>query len=190
MDPGLVEEIKGRLGLVIGDEWKLVKILGLGASAAVYRAVNRQRRRVAVKVMHHRFLHSTIVKQRFFREHHILSQLAHPNVLKIFTTSEADEEECYIVMELLEGDTLAKMMSTLESPMSPEEVFTYMDPVLEVLKVCHDAGIIHRDLKPANIFLTDEGVIKLLDFGVARFHEDGVHPVSYTHLTLPTTPYV
>ena len=175
MDPGLVEEIKGRLGLVIGDEWKLVKILGLGASAAVYRAVNRQRRRVAVKVMHHRFLHSTIVKQRFFREHHILSQLAHPNVLKIFTTSEADEEECYIVMELLEGDTLAKMMSTLESPMSPEEVFTYMDPVLEVLKVCHDAGIIHRDLKPANIFLTDEGVIKLLDFGVARFHEDGVH---------------
>ena len=113
MDPTLVAEIKGRIGLVIGDEWKLVKILGLGASAAVYRAVNRRRQRVAVKVLHHRFLHSKVVRRRFFREQQILSRLDHPNVLKIFGTSSDTEDECYIVMELLEGRTLAKIMNDI-----------------------------------------------------------------------------
>ncbi len=174
MNPEIIQELKGRLGTVIGGRWKLVKILGLGASAGVYRGVDEEGWRVAVKVMHSKFLRSRIVRERFLREQSILDQVQHRHTLRIYETAETLDGLPYIVMELLEGQTLARIMSKRgEVPLELERVVNYMLPVLEALELCHGKQILHRDLKPANIFLTQEGVIKLLDFGVARFHQDG-----------------
>lgn len=174
MEPALIAELKGRLGTIIGGRWKLVKVLGLGASAAVYRAVDREGWRVAVKVMHSKYLQSKVVRQRFLREQQILDQIRHPHTLRIFETKQPEGSVPFIVMELLEGHTLARIMNKRgEVPLEYERVVDYMLPVLDVLEFCHTKHIIHRDLKPANIFLTNEQVIKLLDFGVARYKQDG-----------------
>jgi tRNA A-37 threonylcarbamoyl transferase component Bud32 len=176
MDPQLIAELKGRLGTTIGGRWQLVKLLGLGASAAVYRAVDREGWRVAVKIMHSKFLHSEIVQQRFFREQQILDQIQHENTLRIFETDRTPTGIPFIVMELLEGVTLARLMHKRgEVPLELERVIEFTIPVLRALEVCHAKKIIHRDLKPANVFVTRERVVKLLDFGVARYHQDGVH---------------
>lgn len=174
MDPQIIEELKGRLGTVVGGRWKLVKILGLGASAGVYRGVDEEGWRVAVKVMHSKFLRSRIVRERFMREQSILDQVQHRHTLRIYETNETLDGLPYIVMELLEGQTLARIMNKRgEVPLELDRVVAYMLPVLEALQLCHSKDILHRDLKPANIFLTQEGVIKLLDFGVAKYHQDG-----------------
>ena len=174
MDPQIIEELKGRLGTVVGGRWKLVKILGLGASAGVYRGVDEEGWRVAVKVMHSKFLRSRIVRERFMREQSILDQVQHRHTLRIYETNETLDGLPYIVMELLEGQTLARIMNKRgEVPLELDRVVAYMLPVLEALELCHSKDILHRDLKPANIFLTQEGVIKLLDFGVAKYHQDG-----------------
>lgn len=176
MDPQLIAELKGRLGTTIGGRWQLVKLLGLGASAAVYRAVDQEGWRVAVKIMHSKFLRSEIVQQRFFREQQILDQIQHENTLRIFETSRTPEGIPFIVMELLEGVTLARLMHKRgEVPLELERVIEFSIPVLRALEMCHAKAIIHRDLKPANVFVTRERVVKLLDFGVARYHKDGVH---------------
>ena len=175
MDPSLLAELKGRLGRVIGERWKLVKLLGLGASAAVYRGVDGEGWRVAVKIMHSKHQRSEIIRKRFWREQHILDQIQHPHTLRVFETAETSRGIPYIVMELLEGTTLARIMAKRgEVPLELERVVEYMLPVLEALELCHERGIIHRDLKPANVFLTQDGVIKLLDFGVARWSGDGM----------------
>lgn len=174
MEQMLLEEIKSRLGTRVG-RWTLNKVLGLGASAAVYRGHSDQTANVAIKILHSKYIHSAIVRKRFLREQEILQQIKHPNVLQIFSTDVTPQDEPYIVMELLVGMTLDKIMRKRKKPFSISEVYESIRPVLEVLITCHDRDIIHRDLKPANIFLTREKTIKLLDFGVARFHDDGVH---------------
>ena len=174
IDSHVIEELKGRLGQVIGERWRLVEILGVGASAGVYRAEDERGWCVAVKVMHSRFLGSRIIRQRFLREQTILDQVQHPHTLRVYETSQTEEGLPYIVMELLRGQTLARIMSKRGGvPLELERVAEYAAALLDALALCHGKAILHRDVKPANIFLTHEGVIKLLDFGVARYHQDG-----------------
>jgi tRNA A-37 threonylcarbamoyl transferase component Bud32 len=187
----LRQEIKGRLGKIIGERWRLVRYIGVGASAAVYQGEDVQRAEpVAVKILHSRFVNSRIVRQRFVREQQIMDQIRHTNVLRIDCTGVTDADEPFMVMELLEGATLEKIMKRSPQGLPPLEVASHMEHVLEALAFCHSKGVIHRDLKPANIFLTKKNVIKLLDFGVARFHMDGLQQLTRDGTALGTPAFM
>ena len=131
----------------------------------VYRARDtRLKRDVALKVLPEAFAADPERMARFQREAELLASLNHPNIAHIYGV-----EDRALVMELVEGPTLA-------SPLPLETALDYARQIAEALEYAHEKGIIHRDLKPANVKVTGEGVVKLLDFGLAKAVEDPLHP--------------
>jgi serine/threonine protein kinase len=132
----------------------------------VYRAQDTQTGRlVALKVLAERFLQNMEVVARFEREVRAASMLQHPNICTTFDSGRY-ERRPYMAMELLNGKTLDERMKNIRLP--AKHALTIAIPVASALEAAHNAGIIHRDIKPANIFLTSEGVVKVLDFGLAK----------------------
>jgi serine/threonine protein kinase/Tol biopolymer transport system component len=139
--------------------------LGAGGMGEVYRARDtRLDRQVAVKVLAGRFSSSPELKQRMEREARLISSLNHPHICQLYDIGSQDGTD-YLVMELLEGETVAERIRKGALPLN--EVLKVGAEVADALQVAHRAGIVHRDLKPANIMLTKSGA-KLMDFGLAK----------------------
>ena len=137
--------------------YKLGAKLGEGGMGAVYRATDtRLNREVAIKVLPEAFAQDAARMQRFEREAQVLASLNHPNIAAIYGI-----EQGAIVMELVEG-------ADLRGPVPLETALDYARQIAAGLEAAHEKGIVHRDLKPANIKVTAEGVVKLLDFGLAK----------------------
>jgi serine/threonine protein kinase len=175
---------------VIGDHWTLERVLGTGATATVYAARNPSGARAAVKILNPEMRGRPEVRERFLREREAASSINHPGVVQVVQQASIEAGEAYLVMELLEGQTLAERAQRSGPPPLPE-LLGLVDQVLDVLAVAHDAGVVHRDLKPANLFVTEQGQVKLLDFGVARLVEPGAQSTT-TRLgvTLGTSAYM
>ena len=140
--------------------------LGEGAMGEVYRARDaRLNREVALKVLPEAFASDDDRLMRFAREAQVLASLNHPNVASIYDLEEHDGKQI-LVMELVEGETLADRL--LAGPPPLAEALRMALQIAEALRAAHRKGIIHRDLKPANIKITPEGVVKVLDFGLAK----------------------
>src|SRR6202521_2013025 len=140
--------------------YEIVAPIGAGGMGEVYRARDtRLNRSVAVKILPAEFAQNAQLRTRFEREAKTISQLSHPNICTLF-----DVGENYLVMELLEGQTLADRLS--RGPLPFDEVLKFGIQIAEALGRAHRAGIVHRDLKPGNVMLTKSGA-KLLDFGLA-----------------------
>jgi serine/threonine protein kinase len=156
----------------IGDRYQLEELIGEGGMARVWRAKDLTlERRVAVKFL---FLREgrqrATMLERFLREAQIAAAIRHPNVVGILDFGTTDEERPFMVMELLEGESLEERL-VREPPLTLEELVSIASGALLGLAAVHKAGIVHRDLKPDNIFLVrgDDGLVpKLLDFGVSR----------------------
>src|SRR5690606_4063897 len=104
------------------------------------------------------------VRERFLREGSVPNQIGHPGVVRIEQFGQTDQHEAYLVMELLEGESLASRIDRVGAlPLG--DLLSYLDQVLDVLAAAHDKKVIHRDLKPDNLFVTQSGRIKVLDFG-------------------------
>ncbi len=132
----------------------------------VYRAEDtRLDRLVAIKFMRPEIMDDPSARGRFKREAQAVASLHHPNICPFFDFGEYDGRP-FIVTELLEGETLGERMSG--GPIPLDEVLEIATQIAEGLKTAHAKGFVHRDIKPANIFLTDEGEVKLLDFGLAK----------------------
>src|SRR5438132_1351407 len=141
--------------------YEIVAPIGAGGMGEVYKARDtRLDRQVAVKILPAEFAQNAQFKMRFEREARTISQLSHPNICTLY-----DVGENYLVMELLDGETLADRLSKGALPLV--DVLKYGTQIAEALGKAHRAGIIHRDLKPANIMITKSGA-KLLDFGLAK----------------------
>src|SRR5581483_9578760 len=141
--------------------YEIVARLGAGGMGEVYRARDtRLDRSVAIKVLPSDLANDAQLKLRFEREAKAISQLNHPNICTLF-----DVGEGYLVMELLEGETLAARVARGSMPVA--DVLRYGAQIADALHRAHRAGIVHRDLKPANIMITRAGA-KLLDFGLAK----------------------
>src|SRR5262245_30638439 len=152
-------------GQAIGA-YKILALLGRGGMSVVYRARDeRLRRDVAVKVLPASFANDADRLRRFEQEAHATSALNHPNILTIFDIGTQDGAP-FIVTELLEGGELRDQLK--EGPLSVRKAIEYAQQIAAGLAAAHEKGITHRDLKPENLFVTKEGRVKILDFGLAK----------------------
>jgi len=143
--------------------YEIVSRLGAGGMGEVWRGRDtRLDRSVAIKILPAEFAENAQFKIRFEREAKTISQLNHPNICTLY-----DVGDGYLVMELLEGESLAEKLT--KGPLPVEQVLRYGVQIAEALDKAHRAGIVHRDLKPGNVMLTRSGA-KLLDFGLAKSH--------------------
>src|SRR5947209_11749461 len=146
--------------------YEIVTPLGAGGMGEVYRACDtRLGREVAVKVLPEPFASDPDRLARFEREARAVAALSHPNILAIHDYG-AQGAITYAVMELLEGQTLRGRLA--KGPLPCREAMEVAGAVAEGLAAAHAKGIIHRDIKPENLFLTSDGRVKILDFGLAR----------------------
>jgi len=161
------------VGRRLCGKWRLERLLGSGGMSSVYEAVHRNGKRVAVKVLCPDLTSNRQVRSRFVREGYIANRIDHPGRVVVLD-DERDAELVFLVMELLEGETLAARARRHGGRLPPEEVVEATDGLLDVLAAAHASGVVHRDVKPANVFLTLSGHLKLLDFGVASLREISV----------------
>ena len=145
--------------------YEITGVVGAGGMGEVYRARDtRLGREVAIKVLPEAFARDAIRKERFEREAKTISSLNHPNICTLYDVGHQGGTD-YLVMELLEGETLAQRLA--KAPLSIPEMLRVGMEIADALERAHRQGIVHRDLKPGNVVLTKSGA-KLLDFGLAK----------------------
>jgi eukaryotic-like serine/threonine-protein kinase len=148
------------------DSYEIIAPLGAGGMGEVYRARDATLKRdVAIKVLPEYWSRDPERLRRFEQEAQATAALNHPNIVSIFHVGQFNGSP-YIVTELLQGETLRDHLR--KGPMRLQEVLGYGVELTRGLAAAHDAGIVHRDLKPENIWVTKEGRIKILDFGLAK----------------------
>src|SRR5215831_11382920 len=173
------------MALTIGSQLgshEITALLGKGGMGEVYRARDlKLKREVAIKILPEGFSRDTDRLSRFQREAEVLASLNHPNIAAIHELEETNGTR-YLVLELVEGETLAERSARGSIPV--EEALAIAKQLCEALEAAHERGIIHRDLKPANIKLTPDGRVKVLDFGLAKALESA--PANPTLSNSPT----
>ncbi|HXK19875.1 MAG TPA: protein kinase, partial [Polyangiaceae bacterium] len=139
--------------------------------ACVYAATHRNKKRAAVKMLHREYSTDSAIRDRFLREGYLANSVGHRGVVMVDDDDIAEDGAAFIVMELLDGETLEQRWRRKQHRLPVEEVLAVADQVLDALAAAHEKGVVHRDLKPENLFLTRDGVVKLLDFGIGRLKE-------------------
>jgi serine/threonine-protein kinase len=169
-----VSDLDPLVGRTLDGRYRLTSRIARGGMAGVYEATDlRLDRTVAVKVMHSGMGGAgggpgddSAYVARFVREARAAARLSHPHVVAVYDQGE-DGGSPYLVMELVPGHTLRDTI-TAQSPMAPRRALAVIEPVLQALAAAHRAGLVHRDVKPENVLISDEGVVKVADFGLAR----------------------
>ena len=155
------------VGRQIG-RYRILEQLGQGGMSVVYKGLDTALdREVAVKVLHPHLAGREESRKRLAREAKAVARLHHPNILEVFDFAGTDEHDAYIVTEYIRGKTLRQFLA--EETLDPPEVAAMVvHEIASALAHAHENGIIHRDLKPENVMLRDDGVLKLMDFGIAK----------------------
>jgi serine/threonine protein kinase len=158
-----------RIGTLVEGKWQIERLLGMGGMAYVFAARHRNGRHVAMKLLRPELVLEPVLVQRFLREGYVANRIDHPGAVAILDDGVTEDGTPFLVMELLEGRTLRERIE--REPLPLERALRVVADVLSVLAVAHDKGVVHRDLKPDNLFETDDGVVKVLDFGIARLRD-------------------
>jgi serine/threonine-protein kinase len=167
---------------ILNGQFQILQKIGSGGMGAVYKALQPDMNRmVGVKILHPKLANRKDLVSRFRREARAMSQLTHPNTVKVFMYGELDDGSLYIIMEYLEGKNLNQTVRG-DGPFPLERALPVLIAACGALEEAHRAGIIHRDLKPENIFLVQSDALKdfpkLLDFGLAKVGEKQMRPGS------------
>src|SRR5215510_8321932 len=158
------------VGIQLGS-LEITALLGKGGMGEVYRARDTKLKHdVAIMILPDEFSRDPARVSRFQREAEVLASLNHSNIGSIYDLQEANESR-FLIMELVEGETLAERIS--RGPLPIEEVLDIAKQICEALEAAHEKGIIHRDLKPGNVKILPDGKVKVLDFGLAKAVESG-----------------
>ena len=156
---------------ILSGRYELLEKIGDGGMAVVYKGKDKLLNRfIAVKILRPEFTKDATFVENFKRESQAAAGLSHPNIVGVYDVGREGNIN-YIVMELIEGDTLNKIIEK-EAPMDYRKVIDISKQVASALRIAHKNKIIHRDVKPHNIMVTNDGVVKLADFGIARAVND------------------
>jgi serine/threonine-protein kinase len=175
-------------GDLIADRYELEELVGTGGMSSVFRAHDRQlERSVAIKILHEHYAEDPEYLERFRREARAVARLSHPNIVTVIDRG-ADDGRQYIVFEHVEGENLKELV--LRSGRLPvRRALELALAVADGLAFAHDHGLVHRDVKPQNVLLSNEGEVKVTDFGIARsMHVE--HGVTQTGTVLGTGEYL
>jgi len=160
------------VGRTLEGRYRILERIARGGMSTVYSAVDeRLDRLVAVKVMSSALSTDPAFSDRFTREARAAARLTHLNTVAVYdqgAETGPDGHHVFLVMELVHGRTLRDLIRERSRPFTPAEAISIIQPVLSALSAAHAAGIVHRDVKPENILLSDDGVVKVADFGLAR----------------------
>jgi len=172
MEPELVEQrARSRIGTVLRGKYRLDSVLGVGGMAVVYRATHRNQAEFAVKMLHPELSLNDNIKGRFLREGYAANSVKHPGVVLVVDDDVAEDGAAFLVMELLSGVTCDELWTHFGGRVPIDVASAVAIELLDVLGAAHARGILHRDIKPANVFVTREGILKVLDFGIARVRD-------------------
>ncbi|GAA0902483.1 protein kinase domain-containing protein [Streptomyces thermoalcalitolerans] len=186
-------ETWGNGGLVGDGRYRLTHRLGRGGMAEVFAAEDvRLGRTVAVKLLRADLAEDPTAKARFTREAQSVAGLNHHAIVAVYDSGEDEvdgQSVPYIVMELVEGRTIRDLLHTAEAP-GPEQALIIVSGVLDALAYSHQHGIVHRDIKPANVIITNNGAVKVMDFGIARALHGASTTMTQTGMVMGTPQYL
>ena len=177
---------------LLADRYRVAERIGTGGSAVVHAGIDEHLGRpVAIKMLDGRAAADAdpAGRGRFLREARTAASFVHPNAVTTFDAGE-DDDTLFMVMELVEGPTLAAHLAGGTGPLPVVDALAIADQVLAALAAAHEQGIVHRDVKPANILVTADGCAKLADFGIARRFDDLDAALTGTGLVLGTPRYL
>lgn len=165
------------IGKKLDGRYELLELIGVGGMADIYKAKDiTEDRIVAVKILKTEFVGSEDFIRRFRNESKAIALLSHQNIVKIYDVGFTDKLQ-FIVMEYIDGITLTEYISK-EGVLKWKDVVHFTMQILKALQHAHDRGIVHRDIKPQNVMLLNDGTIKVMDFGIARFNRETDKTVS------------
>jgi serine/threonine-protein kinase len=175
-------------GVTLGGKYHIQRKIGAGGIGAVYAAEHTGLgSRVAVKVLRGAAAIDASEIARLRREARVQVSIEHPNVVRVLDLDQLPDGSIYVVMELLEGRSLASRLKS-GGPLSCHEAVPLFRKVCDALSAAHQLGIVHRDLKPGNVFLCNDGGVKVLDFGMSKFTE--AESLTQDGYTLGTPEYM
>jgi tRNA A-37 threonylcarbamoyl transferase component Bud32 len=160
-----------RVGTILKERYRLDSVLGIGGMAIVYTATHRNQRRFAVKILRPELSVRTDMRTRFIREGYIANSVGHPGAVAVLDDDVASDGAAFLVMELLEGAGLEQVWERHGGKIPVRAALAVGWQLLDVLAAAHAKAIVHRDIKPANLFVTRDGTLKVLDFGIARLRD-------------------
>ena len=175
------------VGVVLDGRYRVDTLIATGGMSAVYRGLDlRLDRPVALKIMDSRYAGDNQFLTRFQREARAVARLKAPGLVAVYDQG-IDGHHPFLVMELIEGGTLRELL-TERGPMPPHAVAAVLGPVLGGLAVAHHEGLVHRDVKPENVLISDNGDVKIADFGLVRAIAEA--KITSTSVILGTAAYL
>jgi len=169
------------------SHYKILEKLGAGGMGVVYKAEDTKLKRlVAIKVLPSTLTHNPEIKDRFIHEAQTASALDHPNICTIHEINESDDGQLYIVMACYEGESLKNKIE--EKSLGFEDSINIIFQIMKGISKAHEKGIVHRDIKPDNIMITTDGIVKIVDFGLAKL--SGQSRLTRSGVSLGTVAYM
>jgi len=154
-------------GSLVAGKYRIIEEIGRGGMGIVYKAEDiKLKRTVALKFLPHQWISDADSRERFIHEAQAASALDHPNICTIYEIEETEDGRMYIAMAFYEGESLREKIK--REPLKSEEAVAIAIQVARGMAKAHQKGIVHRDIKPANILITNDGIAKIVDFGLAK----------------------
>ncbi|MGO9835552.1 MAG: protein kinase domain-containing protein [Polyangiaceae bacterium] len=189
-DDEVTRRAEQRIGTVLRGKYHIDRVLGVGGMAVVYAATHRNKKRFAVKMLHPELSIRDDIRTRFLREGYVANSVEHPGAVAVLDDDVAEDGAAFLVMELLDGVAVEQLCEQQGNRLPARVVLALSHQLLDVLAAAHARSIVHRDIKPANVFLTREGKLKVLDFGIARLRDATSNHATNTGMLLGTPAFM
>jgi serine/threonine-protein kinase len=189
-DDEVIRRAEQRIGTVLRGKYRIDRVLGIGGMAVVYAATHRNKKRFAVKMLHPELSIRDDIRTRFLREGYVANSVEHPGAVAVLDDDVAEDGAAFLVMELLDGVAVEQLCEQQGNRLPARVVLALSYQLLDVLAAAHARSVVHRDIKPANVFLTREGKMKVLDFGIARLRDATSNHATNTGMLLGTPAFM